>query len=136
MGTWNLEVAPGFEALGKVMSESLGILKSVLEFSDLRAAIVSFKPLDMATYGPKIDLIFQAAKDVAARFVEKAKSANISKDMQEAADALSKVFGDAASSIKGALDMAAQLLDPETQIPSIGQLDAKLTAILNLIVVS
>jgi phage-related protein len=45
MGTWNLEVSPGFEALGKVMSDSLGILKSVLEFSGLRAAIVSFKPL-------------------------------------------------------------------------------------------
>jgi hypothetical protein len=133
MGTWTLSVAVGFNALKGVLSDSLGIIKDVLEFNDLKSKIAAFRPLDMTVFGSKIDLIILAAKEVAQRFAEKARAANISKDMQDAADALSKVFGNAASSIKGALDMAAQLLDPETQIPSIGQIDAKLTAVLNLV---
>jgi hypothetical protein len=131
--TFRGEVTDGAKALGDAMSGALGVIKDALEFNELRAAIASFRPLDMSVYGPKLDMMFTAVKEVARRFVEKAKTANISKDMQDAADALSKVFGNAASSIKGALDMAAQLLDPETQIPSIGQIDAKLTAVLNLV---
>ncbi len=131
--TFRGEVTDGAKALGEAMGGALGVIKDVLEFNDLRAAIVSFKPLDMAVYGPKLDLIFAAVKEVAQRFVEKAKTANISQAMQEAADALSKVFGDAAGSIKGALDMAASLLDPQTQIPSIGQIQGKLDAVLNLV---
>jgi hypothetical protein len=130
---WSLTVNPAMETVGKALSEGIGIVKSVLEFNDLKAKLASFKPLDMNVFGPKIDQIFQAAKDLATQFVAKAQAAGITKAMQEAADALAKVFGDAANTIKGALDMSAQLLDPATVIPSIGQIDAKLTAVLTLI---
>ena len=130
---WSLTVPPAMDTVGKALGEGLTIIKNVLEFNDLKAAIVSFKPLDMNTYGAKIDQIFLAAEQLASRFVEKAKAAGISKAMQDAADALAKVFGDAAGAIKGTIEMTAQLLDPETQIPSIGQIEGKLNAVLNLV---
>jgi hypothetical protein len=47
--------------------------------------------------------------------------------------ALSSLFGDAASTLKDALDLGAALLDPETQIPSIGQIQGKVDALFNII---
>jgi hypothetical protein len=129
---WSLTVPPAMETVGKALGEGLTILKNVLEFNDLKAAIVSFKPLDMNTYGPKIDQIFLAAEQLASRFVEKAKAAGISKAMQDAADALAKVFGDAAGAIKGTIEMTALLLDPATHIPSPGQIEGKVNAVLDL----
>ena len=47
--------------------------------------------------------------------------------------ALSSLFGDAASSLKDALDLGAALLDPETQIPSFSQIEGKVDALFNVI---
>ena len=125
-----LTVPPAMETVSKALSEGLGIIKSVLEFNDLKAKLASFKPPDMNVFGPKIDLIFQAAKDVAARFVGKAQAAISQRICKTPPTRWLRCSGTRQTLSRRAIDTAAApLLDPETQIPSIGQIDAKLTAV-------
>jgi hypothetical protein len=88
----------------------------------------------MRVLGPKIDLLIQGAIAVAQAFGQKAQDAGIKEEWEKAGAALAGLFGDAASTLGDALDLGARLLDPETQIPSIGQIQGKLDALLNLAV--
>jgi hypothetical protein len=133
LGTWTMTVAPGWAALKSALGDSLGVVKDTLDFASLQVDLLAFRGFDMTRLGPKIDLLIQGAVAVARQFGEKAAQANIKAEWQKAGEALASVFGHAADSLTGALELGAKLLDPETQIPSIGQIDGKLTAILSLV---
>jgi hypothetical protein len=133
IGSWTIIVKPALDNLGKTLKSSLDVATSVLDFSDLQSRLLSFRGFDMRLLGPKIDLLISSAIAIAQEFGTKAANAQIKEEWQKAGAALKSLFGDAASVIKDALDMGARLLDPETQIPSIGQIQAKLDALFALI---
>jgi hypothetical protein len=109
------------------------VIKEVLDFSELTDEIASFRGFDMSVIGPKLALIFSAAVAIAKEFGRRASTSGIKEAWVEAGAALSSLFGDAASTLKDALDLGAALLDPETQIPSIGQIQGKVDALFNII---
>jgi hypothetical protein len=126
-------VSDAAKALGDAMGEAAGVVKEVLDFSELHQAIVDFRGFDMSVIGPKLALIFGAAVAIAQEFGRRANASGIKEAWVEAGAALSSLFGDAASTLKDALDLGAALLDPETQIPGIGQIQGKVDALFNII---
>lgn len=133
IGEWDIKVKDSLSHLGTVLKDGLDVATSVLDFSELQSKLLNFRGFDMTLWGPKLDLIIAGAIAVAQEFGRRAAGAGIQQAWQDAASALSGLFGDAASTIGDALDMGARLLDPETQIPSIGQVQGKLDALFGLI---
>lgn len=133
IGAWNIVVKPALDNLGKTLKSSLDVVGSVLDFSELQSRLASFRGLDMRVVGPKLDMIIASAIAVAQQFGQRAANAGIKEEWQKAGAALKALFGDAVDSLLKAVDLGEKLADPSTQIPSVGQVQAKLTAVLDFL---
>ena len=134
LAEWDIKVNESLTHLGAVLKSSLEAASAVLDFSDLQSRLLTFRGFDMRVLGPKIDLLIASAIAVAQEFGQRAAASPIKDEWAKAGAALKALFGDAASTLTDALDLGAALLDPQTQIPSLGQVQAKLDALFGVVV--
>jgi hypothetical protein len=131
------DAKPEAEGAVKAWSDIFGSVMDGLSagfgLTELSAFLTNFTGFNFAVLGPKLDLLIANLIEVARRFGTQAANSGIQEAWATAASRVSGLFSDASSSLNEALSLGAALLDPETQIPSIGQIQGKVDALFNII---
>lgn len=120
----------GLSQLADAVGDALSVIGDALDLNKLKASIVGFTGFSDSVKG-KIDLLFLNIIDIANQFAKKASDAGITDAFAEAGAKVASLFGDAVGALSDAIDLGRTLLDPATQIPSVAQVQTKLTAALN-----
>lgn len=123
----------GLSQLASAVGDALTVLTDGLDITKTLAGLTNFKGVNWSQIEPKFKLLLSDVKSIAQRFAEMAAQSGISDAFAEAGAKVASLFGDAVGALNDAIDLGARLLDPETQIPSIGQIQAKLSAVLALL---
>ena len=127
------EQTGALERLAGASDKTLGLIEAGLKLPELGRALSTFTGLNIGQLQPKIDLLIANLIELARQFGQQAEAAGIQQAWVDAGEKLSHLMGSGGSAMKAALDLGASLLDPETLIPSIQQLQPKLNAVLALV---
>jgi hypothetical protein len=133
IGEWDIEVKPSLDHLGKVLSSSISVIEDAMKFGDLQTFLLGFTGFNVALLEPKLDLVFAQMKELASRLGTLAENAGIKEEWQTAASRVGSIIKDGTGAINDTIKTAMMLADPSTVIPTIQQIQPKLTAVFGLI---
>lgn len=119
--------------LGSTLGDALTLLAGGLKLSDLQTQLASFRGFNFGALGASLDLLIADIIEVARRFGQAATRANIPQAFADAGEKIGKLFSAGVDALDKGIGLAMKLADPETQIPSVGQIQQKLTAALTFL---